>query len=301
MADSIFCRQNDKFILQCQIAQRSEYTHAKEVARWKIIFVLGFTLLSIAASVANVDWLSALSSLLAVALLIFNKYADAHIACHKKHAASIQQYIDVTLYSETIGSDKSEWGLLPSKTDLADTVSKITDADTSEMKNWYSDYSSLSGESQVFLCQRENVRWDNILHKSFRRLQLILLGFVGLIMCITFFAANPNFVKLICVLSWFSTIGEYAFSNCKEIGKSILLLKKLEQFCNEVEAKLTIVSYPVIIRELIKLQYKIQERRELGYLIPDWFYRWHRKRQQEKEDKIAETIVDLSEKSGEKK
>lgn len=299
MVDSIFNRQNDEFLLQCQVAQRREYSRAKKVARMKTILTLGFAAVSIVASALNIDWLSALSSLLAVVLIVFNKYSDTYIISHKKHAASLQQYIDVTLYSVALGGNVSEWGDIPSRTDLADTVSDTPIVDTSDFKNWYSDYSSLPETSQVFHCQCENIRWDHGLHKMFIRLQLILLGIVILIIFIAFFAVNPDFIKLICVLSWFTPVAEYSFSVHKEIKDSITLLQKLESFSNEIEKKLQTGSARTIRRDLIKLQYKIRERRELGYLIPDWFYQWHRKRQQEKEDKLAETITCLSKKNGE--
>ena len=296
MVDTIFNRQNDEFLLRCQVAQRREYSRAKKVARIKAIFTLGFAVISIIASALNIDLLSALSSLLAVILIVFNKYSDTYIISHKKHAASVQQYIDVTLYSAVLGGNTSEWGDIPSKTDLANSVSDISDADTSDLKNWYSDYSSLPEESQVFHCQRENIRWDYGLHKMFIHLQLILLGIVVLIMGIAFFVVNPDFIKLICVLSWFMPVGDYLFSIYKEIKGSITLLRNLESFCKEIDKKLQTGTPRTIKQDLIKLQYKIRERRELGYLIPDWFYQRHRKRQQQKEDKFADTITYLSKK-----
>lgn len=67
-------------------------------------------MLSIAASIINVDWLSALVSLSAVVLLIANKYVQSYITTHKKHLALIQQYIDATLYSHIIGGEKNPSG-----------------------------------------------------------------------------------------------------------------------------------------------------------------------------------------------
>ena len=130
-ADSIFSRQNDAFLLQCQVAQRSEYSHAKLVARWKTYLTVSFAVLSVLASVLDIDWLTAVSSLLAVVLLIFNKYSDEYIMTRKKHAASVQQYIDATLYAAAIDSNVSDWGDVPSQSDLAVSVSEYENADTS--------------------------------------------------------------------------------------------------------------------------------------------------------------------------
>ena len=95
--NSIFACQNEEFLLKCQLAQRNEYSHAKRDSRIKSTVTLIFTICSIVASIVDCDTLSAISNLFAVGLVVFNKYSDGHISTHKKHAASIQQYIDVTL------------------------------------------------------------------------------------------------------------------------------------------------------------------------------------------------------------
>lgn len=289
-ADSIFSRQNETFLLQCQIAQRSEYSRAKLVARWKAYLTVSFAALSVLASFLDIDSLTAVSSLMAVALLIFNKYSDKYIMIHKKHAASVQQYIDAMLYTAAIDSSISEWGDVPGKSDLAATVSEYENIDTSAVENWYSDYSGLSGENQIFRCQSENIRWDFDLHKKFRGLQIVLLCVVAFVLLVTFIVADPSFVKLICVLSWFAPIAEYAYSIYKEVGESISLLQEVDKLSAEIERKLETSSPRTLKRDLIKLQHQIWNRRENGYLIPDWFYECYRKQQQEKEDNIAKAI-----------
>ena len=52
---------------------------------------------------------------------------------------------------------------------------------------------------------------------------------------------------------------------------------------------------------MIDLQYKIRERREVGFLIPDWFYKMRKGKHQKQEDSIAETIVNLSQENGEQR
>jgi len=119
-------------------------------------------------SILDIDLLSAIFSFLAVALALFNKYSDEEIKATKKHAASIQQYIDASIFAPVIDTNISDWGDMPTKSDLADAVSKYGDKDTAAFVNWYSDYSSMNGESQVFYSQSENIRWDSTLHKEFK-------------------------------------------------------------------------------------------------------------------------------------
>ena len=292
-ADNVFCRQNDKFLLQCQVVQRSEYSKAKSLARWKAIFTLAFAALSVVPSILDIDWLSAVSSFLAVALALFNKRSEEEIKAIKKHAASIQQYIDASIFAPVIDTNISDWGDMPNKSDLADAVSKFGDKDTSAFVNWYSDYSSMNGESQVFYSQSENVRWDFALHKEFKKFYVILLSVIALTLLVTFLVVDPSFVKAFFVLSWFMPVAEYGFSVIKEVDKSISLLCDADNFSKELEKKLKKSNSKTLKKELIKLQHKIWNRRANGYLIPDWFYEYHRKKHQEKEDNMASTIQNL--------
>ena len=219
-AKSIFDHQNDTFLLRCLSAQRCVYSRAKLAAQLKTVFTISFAVVSATASILDIDWLSASASLMAVALLIFNKYSDGYIASRKKQAASVQQYIDATLYAAAIHCDISDWGDIPEKSELAATVSKYENTDTSDMKNWYSNYSGLPVEEQVFRCQSENISWDYCLHKSFRTLQIFLLTVVVIVMLAMSIITNPTFVKIICIMSWFVPIAEYAYSTYKEVDNT---------------------------------------------------------------------------------
>lgn len=108
----IFVQQNDKQLLKCLVAQRQEYGNAKKAEAWKGRLILFLVIVSILASWLNVEWLTAVSSLLAMSLLVISKYIDISVSEHKKHAASIQQYFDITLYSDALRTDNSAWGAL---------------------------------------------------------------------------------------------------------------------------------------------------------------------------------------------
>ena len=119
------------------------------MAQYKALLTMIFAGISLIASVLGIEWLSATSSLMAVAVLIFNKYSNEYIATNKKRAASIQQYIDVTLYAPATDCSVSDWGEMSNKSDIAIMVSEYVNVDTSAMENWYSDYSDLIGEEEV--------------------------------------------------------------------------------------------------------------------------------------------------------
>lgn len=288
--DSIFTRQNDSFLLQCQAAQKNEYSSAKRIAHFKTVITLIFAVISVAASALNFDLLTALSGLFAVIVGIANRYLDTKIRVHKRHAAFVQQYIDATLFAAALGNDVSDWGEVPNRSDLAETISKYGNTDTSQFVNWYSDYSLLKPEAQVFYCQSENVRWNCDLNKKYKRLQICFAVVVTVVLIIAFVVFNPSFIKAVCILSWCLPIIEYAFSIIIEVNNSANLMDDMKKLRQDIEKKMEKSSYRTIMADLIKLQRRIWDCRTNCYLIPDCFYKCYRAKHQEKEDNIAKTI-----------
>lgn len=287
--NSIYSCQNDDYIIMCQVAQRSEYSRAKLINRCKAGITLFVAVISVIASIVDIDAISAISGLLAVVLLIVNKRLEKDCNYHKKHAASVQQYIDVKLFSDALGVDKAIWGDIPSQNDLAESITKYKQADRNELMNWYSDYSALPVEQQVLRCQKENIRWNSELNKKYRRFNAIIFVIALLAMVISFFAVNPSFIKVICILTWLAPLGDYCYSIFCEFNQSKKLYNKADKNFKQIERKIDTDSS--LIDDLITLQYQIKKNREEGYLVPDWFYKKFHGKQQKNEDQIANTIV----------
>ena len=287
--NSIYTQQNNDFIIKCLVAQRSEYSKAKTINRCKTILTLSVALISILASIINNDVLSAISGLLAVILLIVNKWTERTISSHKKHAASVQQYIDVTLYSAALDMNKSIWGEIPSQNDLAESIVKYNQADANSMKNWYSDYSSLPAKKQVLYCQKENIRWNCELNKKYIWFNYSVLAVFLLALVISLFVFNPSVIKVICILTWISPLAEYCYSLHSEINHSNTLFEKKKKKFKHIESQLR--NDNIATDDLVTLQHQIKEIREEGVLIPDWFYKKFHGKQQENEDQIANTLV----------
>lgn len=287
--NSIYTQQNNDFIIKCLVAQRSEYSKAKTINRCKTILTLSVALISILASIINNDVLSAISGLLAVILLIVNKWAERTISSHKRHAASVQQYIDITLYSAALDMNKSIWGEIPSQNDLAESIVKYNQADANSMKNWYSDYSSLPAKKQVLYCQKENIRWNFELSKKYKCFNYSVFAVFLLAMVISLFALNPSIIKTICILTWMSPLAEYCYSLHSEINHSNTLFKNANKKFKHIESQLR--NDNIATDDLVTLQHQIKVIREKGILIPDWFYKKFQGKQQKNEDQIANTII----------
>ncbi len=297
-ANSIYAYQNDDFIIDCLVAQRNEYTRAKMISLWKTIVTHSVAIVSVLASIIDIEVFSAISGLLAVCLLISNKWMESMISAHKKHAAAVQQYVDVTLYSKVLGTNKSIWGDIPGKSDLAESISKYKKTDRNKLRNWYSDYSSLSAEQQILYCQKENIRWNTELNKKYKYLSTIVLFVALLIMIISFVAVNPSFIKFLCILTWIAPWVDYCYSIFSDINQSMELFKKANKTFSHIE-RLTDANSN-LIDNLVTLQHQIRNIREEGFLIPDWFYKRFQCKCQKTEDQIADSIVSQNIESSEK-
>lgn len=281
-------------LLKCLTAQRKEYGHAKCAARWKDGLTALFVVVCVLASCLDIDWLTAISSLFAIAFLISSKYIDSLVNEHKKYAATIQQYFDVTLYAEELSTAKMAWGPIPNDSDIADTVSVIDESDTGGVVNWYSDYSNLPANQEVFRCQQENIRWDFKLRKEYKWVQFFISIGVCVAALIVGIVTNPPLIKVVCVISWIAPIVDYTISNRIHLNKDIRRLSELKKKCEALEVAITCGNSDIHNSELICIQELIRENRERAYMIPDWFYQYRQPKHQKVEDKIAVTLQSMA-------
>ena len=292
-ADSIYTHQNDILLLKCLVAQRKEYSRAKCAVTWKDGLTALFAVVCVLASCLEIDWLTAISSLFAIALLIISKYIDSFSNEHKKHAAAIQQYFDVMLYSNALSITSISWGSIPSDSDIAEAVSAIDESNISGVANWYSDYSKLPATQEVFRCQQENIRWDFKLRTEYKLFQLIVSACICSVTLFIGIAINPPLTKVICVISWVAPIADYTISNLLQLNKDIRRLVELRKKCNAIESNIANGNDDIRVSELISIQQLIRENREKAYMMPDWFYQYRQQKHQKAEDKIAVTIQSM--------
>lgn len=287
-ANSIFVRQNEPYLLDCLLEQRKQYTMAKRMQAGQSCIVFLFAAFSVISSAIGSELLTAIYGLLSVILLIINKYYGRRIENVKREAATIQQFFDVVLFSAVVGNSELEWHYCPSRKDIAKVLGDYTDQERVSVKNWYSDYSKLSGSQQVFYCQSENVRWNKELIMDYQVLQMIFWTVVFLAVVISFFVFNPSFIKMICVCTWLVPIGEYAASSVVKIKKSCKRHEEIEKDVHFIEN--TLCNNEDIVSSLIVLQRKIFKSRCESVLIPDWFYLLQKRKYQKTEDRIARKI-----------
>lgn len=290
-------------LLKCIVAQRKEYDKAKKRDFYKELITVVFALFSIVASWVDNEMLTAIVFLLAITTSLASKYLDMHTHMHQKIAAFIQQYVDVKLYTWALKNDISDWGLLPSRPQVAGILATVKNNDIEEVKNWYSDYSDFSPIEQVFHCQKENLRWDINLRKEFKYLLLILGIFIVIGFAVAALFVNPSLIRFLCIVSWMLPLIDFFCFYWNRLQKDIERLRNLESKCEQIDRSISKKDFSKLEPEsekvqqikvhIIDLQKEILEHRKESVFIPNWFYKIRQKNYQEKEDRIAEEMRKL--------
>lgn len=201
----------------------------------------------------------------------------------------MQQFFDVVLFSAAVGNSELKWGNCPSRIDIAKYIGDYTGQERASVRNWYSDYSMLSGSQQVFYCQSENERWTKNIIKAYMVLQIIVWTVVFLPVIISFFVFNPSVIKAICVCTWLIPIGEYAVSSIYKTNECRKIHEKIRSEAHIIEDSMCSGSDD-IVSSLMNMQQSIYNSRCESVLIPDWFYELRKCKYQKSEDRIARNI-----------
>ena len=118
-------------------------------------------------------------------------------------AAKIQQTIDVNLFKLP-----NNCNILLSS-EIKEIIALYSLADLSEFENWYSDYSALDFEKQVFCSQKEIIRWDkNLREKYFWLIRVSTIACPILLLLYAIFT-NATLDSFFAVVSWSFPLGQF--------------------------------------------------------------------------------------------
>ena len=296
MDNSICTQQNSDVILGCLVAQSEEYTKAKRNQFVNLIAIVLLSLLTTISSFCNDAHFLAVVSLAAVVVAIASKKLEKREKSIREHAAMIQQYIDSSLYSGVTNTDQNRWGPSLTSSDIAEIISGIDNDAKIAKRDWYSDYSTMSPEDQVFYCQKENLRWDRKLRNDYTRFVSLSFGALALISIVAALIINPSFTKTVIVIAGLVPALDHCFSVSKSVKQDTDCVQAIEKKCNEIE-KDTDAQCEDLCEKLISIQKLIYDHRRNGYLIPDWFYSKHQKKYQKEESQIADSIKRMHDES----
>ena len=289
MDESIYSRQSNPLIIQCLFAQRRKYSQAKFISGlYFLICVIGLCVFAVLKSVTQSDIVTGLSIGLSVAALLLSFLSTATTNKLKECAASIQQYIDVTLYSfPQFEKMNKKWFRPLSKNDIIEMVSKYPRKGFCANDKWYEDYSTKGACEQIYFSQLENIRWDRDLRRIYDIIcKVIIIAIIIGVFVVALFI-NPTFMKMISIIPWCMPFIKYLISFWKGMKKDNERLEKLRTMANNVPDERKVSHAETWLEREIDLQNKIYEHRKNAILIPNFFYRLCYRWQQKNEESIA--------------
>lgn len=290
MDKSIYEKQSTPLLVQCLYAQRRYYTYAKIISGMYfvvcVLLVCGFAILK---TTLHSDIVSGLSIVLSIATVFGSTIADKQSSKKKEIAASIQQYIDTSLYSDnTYGISIQNWNCTLDEHQIIELVSRFPRSGFTTNDKWYEDYSNKQYWEQIYLCQKENIRWDGNLRQKYSRvcngaLIIIAMAIVGIS-----FAFNPTFLEALSFVPWILPFVKYMVSFNKHMKNDQIRIAQMTDKANSIPNIAQAFDVDALLKRESELQDKLFEHRKQALLIPNLFYKICRPKQQQNEEQIAQ-------------
>ena len=292
MDKSIYEKQSDTLIIQCLFAQRHKYSQAKLVAYvYFILCVVAVCVITVLKSIIHSETISGLSLVLSLMTFLVAFPLNKLISKIRTEAAEIQQYIDTTLYSSNQYSHlNSKWSCPITKDRVIEIVSKYPQSGFTYNDKWYEDYSTCDYSKQILLCQKENLRWDNDLRKKYATAYKVIMYVIIVSIFVAAAIINPSFLSFLSIALWCLPFIKYLWSFNKHMKEDDNRITKLKNTADNLLNNLgLILDGDELIQKEIELQNGIFEHRKKAVLIPNFFYKLCRSKQQKNEEKIAES------------
>lgn len=292
MDKSIYFLQNQDIILGALVTQGKLYSKAKRMNCFSFLFCVVVPIIySISKGFLSGDYLLIFGAVLTVGGIFIPDMLSRCVSKTQSIAAKIQQTIDILLFKNDIY--ENDWGECYTETELLSLVheAKIIEEEKRKKKNWYNNYSKFPHTTQVYYCQCENVRWDKDLRKTFLTtlkaclLVIIVLSFtISAYLKMTITEILYVIILLTPFIKWCIPIKRKIYSDCDRLDNIFEKQTTIQHQC-----ELTKESKELYIKA-IELQGLIYIHRKSGLLIPDFFYKLFRNKQQNKEDFISSSI-----------
>ncbi len=277
-------KQNWPENLELLAAQRYLYTFAKKLQQLEIFLCVPcLVILAILSMYLDSD--KAFLSIASAGVVFTNTLIlGPWIERIKASAAKIQNLFDCNVLD--IPWNYLKLGAKPGKEIIAEFAAKYKqkEADFGSLKDWYSCKRSGSEVASTSLVhQRSNVWWDSYLRKRFI-IYRIMVDITFFLLLLTICTITDCSLKSFILQVLIPFIPLFLLSNklYRQHRQAFLKYKRTNDYLKEVFEKIQKGDYQRedVEIESILLQDEIYESRIASPLIPDWFYSFFRKRQE---------------------
>ncbi len=289
----ILIRQNQPENLRYQTVAGECYKHGKLLSYFTFLFavIIPLSLAIVQKFVAN-SMVVAIFCIIAFICWIIGMLLRSEANRYKNNGACFQQLFDESVLGIKNTSNKYIAPKMLPQEERLKLMMKYKEKNSKSKKDWYSDYSSLPYCEAVFCCQKENIRWDLGLRKRYRTLLLILaLIAIGIVILLAILK-NKRVSTIILALFSVFTLIEYFINSYRKIKNDIEKQSKIKLKMELIEENIKV--YSDLWDKIEELQVEIFEYRKKAYLIPDWFYKIFRKKDQQMSDMCAQALKEES-------
>ncbi len=289
MSKSIYEKQNEPQLIDYLCAQRKGYSNLKIFNGIRYSLTIGITtLLTVLLFIFDEPRLEAFSTILAVIIIIIDKYCDYFVEIKQIVFAKIQQYFDICCFNEVLNVQILQLSSIFSKSEIAELTSDNYDKKLRDgVFNWYQDYSTCTPIEQVFYCQKTNIRWNKKNNRRFNFVNIVMFFVIIFTIFLFGIIRDITLLKLIGIISCGLTFFDFALDLYLKLRNDFNKIKQAEKLAYEIEEKLSSLSD---YEEIIELQTIIFDYRCECLCVPDFFYNLFKSRDDKKEDKIAKNL-----------
>lgn len=277
MGNGIRERQNEENNIAYLAAQRQMYRNAKNWNRTVCIcsVILPFVLCVLQIFITHVHMYLYILSITswAVSGLLKRKVEE-----EKRMAAYIQQKFDTNVYQMPwhkylFETDRNVSGI------VAEQSKKIlqNESEKSALMNWYTVANDIELNEGILACQRENISWDTGLRKRYKTASVGIILFMTVIVFVISLICGEN---VFCGLFFAIPLFQWWRDAVDTLDKDIERLDKLDEMVNLPGEKKMV--------DLQMVQREICIHRESCYAIPDFFYKWFKKNDEERAQRQAQ-------------
>lgn len=277
MNNEIRKRQNEENNIAYLAAQKQLYSDAK---KWNRAVCVCSVILPFALSVLQIfnTHVHMYFYILSIVSWAVSGLIKRNVEEEKGKAAYIQQKFDTNVYQMPwnkylFDKDRNVSGIVAEKSEkiLKDELKK------NELVNWYTVADNIGVNESILVCQRQNITWDIGLRKRYKTASIgIISVMIVIIFVISFICQENVFWGMFFVLPLFQRERDIV----EMLEKDIERLNKLDDMVNSLEEKKMI--------DLQMIQREIYLHRKSCYAIPDFFYKWFKKKDNERAQRQAQ-------------
>lgn len=293
MTKSIYEKQNEPLLINCLCAQRKGYSELKLFnGAWYFISIGITTALTVLLFIFDNPTLETITTVMAIIIIIADKYIDSFVDNRQKVYAKIQQYFDINCFNEVSNTKLESEESIFTKSEIAEYSAGIYDQKLKdEVSNWYEDYSSFSPNEQIFYCQKENIRWNKKNIIRFCICNIIILAIVILTIIFYSIIKNIELLKFVAIISCGLTFLDFSLDILFSLKNDYKRINKIEKLAHKIESQLSCAN---VFEDIINLQSKIFDYRCECLCIPDVFYNMFKSKDEKREKRIVNNLKELT-------